>query len=282
MIPLMRARARGVVVHVHELRPCSRRARARRGRDEAFGLAPSISGSSCTDAERRALVEEHERIGSRRCALRAAGCVRLLAHPHEQGEPRSPPVVGEPLVDGAADCGDLRRHRPAAAADDAGAERARLRRELPEVLCFVVRERDAMAAETVSRGRRWGARRARGRRELHLARARSDRRRQALRHGSRRTPQHRGARASARGCPSREDTSGHRLDITVEGHQCDDRQGRGRRAIAATIAASRSSRSGNVSTMKRSAPRPSSTSSLVCVFPPPPFAARLSARSTRR
>ena len=145
---------------------------------------------------------------------------------------------------------DLRRRRAAAAADDAGAEPPRLRRELGEVVGRRVREDDARCRRGW-RGRRSGARRGRARR------AASRRARSApppgRRCGSRRRPRRRARRAARPPSrPRRRRASGRRRRTSSA-----RRSGSDETLRTASIAATSSSRSKNVSSMSRSTPRPS-------------------------
>ena len=148
IIPLIRARALGLsFTSTNCALPESRTARDV-GSSPRF--APS-GGSSST-------VTTHSPSSSSRCELRRLLGRRrgrvALALAHEQRARRRPV-----LVERRADRLDLRRRRAAAAADDPRAERARLRRELAEVLGRRVREDDARRRRC-SRGRCSAARRA--------------------------------------------------------------------------------------------------------------------------
>ena len=129
----------------------------------------------------------------------------------------------------------------------------RLRGELGEVVGRRVRDR-RRGRRRGSRGRRSGAPRAAGRASPHAARARA-----APPAGP--TPWFApiaatSSAASALGAASAAATPPERLGVLVEGQQRDDRQRRDARAPPRSAATS-SSRSKNVSTMKRSTPRPS-------------------------
>ena len=136
MTPLIRARARGLSLTStkcalpdsaahgppRRARRCSRRAA---GRAEPRRRTPARAASARGRSPRRRL-----------------GRVGQLALAHD--ERRGGRAV---LVDRGPDRLDLRRRRAAAAADDPGAEPARLGRELGEVVRRRVREDDAAAGE---------------------------------------------------------------------------------------------------------------------------------------
>ena len=126
------------------------------------------------------------------------------------------------LVDRGADRGDLRRRRAAAAADDAGAEIARVGGELREVVGRRVREDDAAAGET--READVGQRRERQAVGLELLqRGESGEEPRAVVRADRGHVQ----RGEPLGCLARRH-AGQRLRALVEGEQRDDGEARDR------------------------------------------------------
>ena len=133
----MRARARGLSLTSTKCAlPDSRRAWP--ASTSALLLAPS--GGIELDRDDELLLAEHP--GEPGLLRRGLRCIGELALADDERRGR-----GAILLDRAADRLDLCRRRAAAAADDAGAEPPRLRRELGEVVRGRVREDDAVAGE---------------------------------------------------------------------------------------------------------------------------------------
>ena len=125
----------GIVVHVDELR-LPRFAHGMRGGEQQLGIR----------AERRIDLHRDDELSVTQEALQQ--CRRLRRRDGLEGTALSQEQRAgrrDAVVDRRADRGDLRRRRSAAAADDGCAERACLRRKLPEVLGRCVREHDAPA-----------------------------------------------------------------------------------------------------------------------------------------
>ena len=155
------------------------------------------------------------------------------------------------LVDRAPDRGDLGRRRAAAAADHLGAELARVRGELGEVLGRGVRVDDAAAGQA-------GEADVRQRRERQARRpspaaptAQSAARRRGSSRSRPRPSSRSRAAASAAVTPPIVSASSPKVIIATIGRLETDR--------TASIAVTSSSRSKNVSTMNRSTPRPASS-----------------------